>query len=127
MSLFHTAAKRIDKATTMRRWFLSALDALARDPKLDFLQFFRHFDYPPLSVPITFLQIKSWAPQKPCATIPDGELAEWSIAAVLKTVEPKGSRGSNPLLSARYFLAFERIFESSSMFFLVRLAGIFEP
>ncbi len=29
-----------------------------------------------------------------------GELAEWSIAAVLKTVEPKGSGGSNPLLSA---------------------------
>ena len=27
-------------------------------------------------------------------------MAEWSIAAVLKTVEPKGSRGSNPFLSA---------------------------
>ena len=29
-----------------------------------------------------------------------GELAEWSNAAVLKTVEPKGSGGSNPSLSA---------------------------
>jgi hypothetical protein len=27
-------------------------------------------------------------------------MAEWSIAAVLKTVELKGSRGSNPCLSA---------------------------
>jgi hypothetical protein len=33
--------------------------------------------------------------------ITPGELAEWSNAAVLKTVEPKGSRGSNPLLSAK--------------------------
>ena len=30
-----------------------------------------------------------------------GELAEWSIAAVLKTVEPRGSGGSNPSLSAK--------------------------
>ena len=29
-----------------------------------------------------------------------GEMAEWSIAAVLKTVELRGSRGSNPCLSA---------------------------
>ena len=29
-----------------------------------------------------------------------GEMAEWSIAAVLKTVEPRGSGGSNPSLSA---------------------------
>ena len=29
-----------------------------------------------------------------------GELAEWSMAAVLKTVELKGSGGSNPSLSA---------------------------
>jgi hypothetical protein len=76
---------------------------------------------------VFFLQRKRWAPQKPCAKIPDGELAEWSIAAVLKTVEPKGSRGSNPLLSARLHLAFERIFEASSMFFWVRLAVIVEP
>ena len=30
----------------------------------------------------------------------NGKLAEWSIAAVLKTVEPRGSVGSNPTLSA---------------------------
>ena len=30
-----------------------------------------------------------------------GEMAEWSIAAVLKTVELRGSGGSNPSLSAR--------------------------
>ena len=29
-----------------------------------------------------------------------GEVAEWSKAAVLKTVEPRGSQGSNPCLSA---------------------------
>ncbi len=29
-----------------------------------------------------------------------GEVAEWSIAAVLKTAEPQGSGGSNPSLSA---------------------------
>ena len=28
-------------------------------------------------------------------------MAEWSIAAVLKTVEPQGSGGSNPSLSAK--------------------------
>ena len=30
-----------------------------------------------------------------------GEVAEWPKAAVLKTVEPKGSQGSNPCLSAK--------------------------
>ena len=30
-----------------------------------------------------------------------GEVAEWSIAAVLKTVELRGSGGSNPSLSAK--------------------------
>lgn len=29
-------------------------------------------------------------------------MAEWSIAAVLKTVEPQGSGGSNPSLSASF-------------------------
>ena len=29
-----------------------------------------------------------------------GEMAEWSNAAVLKTVVPKGTGGSNPSLSA---------------------------
>ena len=32
-----------------------------------------------------------------------GEVAEWSIAAVLKTVDPQGSGGSNPSLSAITF------------------------
>ena len=30
-----------------------------------------------------------------------GEVAEWSIAAVLKTVVLRGTRGSNPCLSAK--------------------------
>ncbi len=34
--------------------------------------------------------------------VPAGRVAEWSIAAVLKTVEPKGSGGSNPSPSARF-------------------------
>ena len=33
-----------------------------------------------------------------------GEMAEWSIAAVLKTVEGHTSGGSNPSLSAKYFI-----------------------
>ena len=32
-----------------------------------------------------------------------GEVAEWSIAAVLKTVVPRGTRGSNPCLSAERY------------------------
>ena len=31
-----------------------------------------------------------------------GEVAEWSIAAVLKTVVLRGTRGSNPCLSAEH-------------------------
>ncbi len=31
-----------------------------------------------------------------------GEMAEWSIAAVLKTVVPRGTGGSNPSFSAEY-------------------------
>ena len=33
-----------------------------------------------------------------------GEVADWSIAAVLKTAEPQGSGGSNPSLSASSLL-----------------------
>ncbi len=33
-----------------------------------------------------------------------GKMAEWSIAAVLKTVDLRGSGGSNPSLSANNFL-----------------------
>ncbi len=36
-----------------------------------------------------------------------GEVAEWSIAAVLKTVDPQGSGGSNPSLSARQVSSLE--------------------
>ena len=32
--------------------------------------------------------------------VPKGEVAEWSIAAVLKTVDLQGSGGSNPPFSA---------------------------
>ena len=32
----------------------------------------------------------------------EGEVVEWSITAVLKTVELKGSGGSNPSLSAKH-------------------------
>jgi hypothetical protein len=38
---------------------------------------------------------------KKCINFALGEMAEWSIAAVLKTVEPQGSGGSNPSLSAK--------------------------
>ena len=31
-----------------------------------------------------------------------GDMAEWSIAAVLKTVKPKGFGGSNPSVSAGF-------------------------
>jgi hypothetical protein len=37
-------------------------------------------------------------------------LAEWSIAAVLKTVEPRGSGGSNPSLSAEKVLYLQDLF-----------------
>ena len=41
----------------------------------------------------------------------NGEMAEWSIAAVLKTVELRGSGGSNPSLSAgRFQKVFTRVF-----------------
>ena len=38
--------------------------------------------------------------ENPCYFCLTGRMAEWSIAAVLKTVELRGSRGSNPCLSA---------------------------
>ena len=36
-----------------------------------------------------------------------GEVVEWSITAVLKTVELKGSGGSNPSLSARKIIDYQ--------------------
>ena len=41
-----------------------------------------------------------WWFQKLVLLLSFGEVAEWSIAAVLKTVELRGSGGSNPSLSA---------------------------
>lgn len=38
--------------------------------------------------------------EKNLSTFADGGMAEWSIAAVLKTVELRGSGGSNPSSSA---------------------------
>ena len=49
-------------------------------------------------------------------TITNGELAEWSNAAVLKTVVPQGTRGSNPLLSANY--GFNKNHKNLNIFFL---------
>ena len=43
---------------------------------------------------------KDLAEWKIRATFVPGKMAEWSIAAVLKTVELRGSGGSNPSLSA---------------------------
>ena len=46
--------------------------------------------------------------EKNSTFVAPGEMAEWSNAAVLKTVVPRGTGGSNPSLSAsksiRYFL-----------------------
>jgi hypothetical protein len=38
-----------------------------------------------------------------CYTKPSGGMSEWSKEAVLKTVVPKGTVGSNPTPSARKF------------------------
>ena len=46
-----------------------------------------------------------------------GEMAEWSIAAVLKTVELRGSGGSNPSLSAKGYRV------SVAFFYLYRFMG----
>ena len=42
-----------------------------------------------------------WWFKKNAILLSFGEVAEWSIAAVLKTVELRGSGGSNPSLSAQ--------------------------
>ena len=39
-------------------------------------------------------------PKKNSTFASSGEMAEWSIAAVLKTVVPRGTWGSNPYFSA---------------------------
>ena len=66
-------------------------------------------------------------------------MAEWSIAAVLKTVELRGSGGSNPSLSAeknlqgiifqpcRFFLCPKRCTKNAPTPFISTLAGVFSP
>ena len=59
-----------------------------------------------------------------------GEMAEWSIAAVLKTVVLRGTGGSNPSLSAKrckfqiyisFFISFLPSFRTHFRFFIVSL------
>ncbi len=45
-------------------------------------------------------------------------MAEWSIAAVLKTVEGHTSGGSNPSLSAKYFIKRLSIADTQAFSFL---------
>ena len=45
-----------------------------------------------------------------CTALKNGEMAERSNAAVLKTVEVKASRGSNPFLSATHWEALASLF-----------------
>ena len=52
-----------------------------------------------------------------------GEVAEWSIAAVLKTVVPRGTRGSNPCLSAE--LTGQNRAMNSQVSQIQRFAGLF--
>jgi hypothetical protein len=65
---------------------------------------------------------------------PKGEVAEWSIAAVLKTVDLQGSGGSNPPFSANkpefpalrgdfYFLALQ-FYNVNSKAFMMRLFAL---
>ena len=49
-----------------------------------------------------------------------GEMAEWSIAAVLKTVEGHTSGGSNPSLSAK-LADFQRVFFFYTQFYTQKL------
>lgn len=49
-----------------------------------------------------------------------GEVAEWSIATVLKTVVPRGTGGSNPSFSAQRV---ERVLMFHKHFFIFRQLG----
>ncbi len=54
-----------------------------------------------------------------------GEMAEWSNAAVLKTVVPKGTGGSNPSLSATFVQDKMASFEGLKYpFSLLRSSGV---
>ncbi len=51
-----------------------------------------------------YLSLQRFSKRSMCQIINDtGEMAEWSIAAVLKTVDCHRSWGSNPYLSAEMF------------------------
>ena len=64
-----------------------------------------------------------WWIKKVVVLLSLGEVAEWSIAAVLKTVELRGSGGSNPSLSAD-FDAEQMTFQSSVFVFgIIRTIG----
>ena len=54
-----------------------------------------------------------------------GEMAEWSIAAVLKTVELRGSGGSNPSLSAELTGQYRTV--SRQVPQIQRFVGLFYP
>ena len=53
-------------------------------------------------------------------TFVPGEMAEWSIAAVLKTVELRGSGGSNPSLSAKKRIITEVVMKITTFFIAIR-------
>ena len=59
------------------------------------------------------------APKKKSCTFAGGEMAEWSIAAVLKTVDPHGSGGSNPSLSAARckIIRISKLYQASLIFY----------
>ena len=63
-----------------------------------------------------------WWIKKVVVLLSLGEVAEWSIAAVLKTVELRGSGGSNPSLSAD-FDAEQMTFQPSVFVFGIMLCG----
>ena len=52
-------------------------------------------------------------------------MAEWSIAAVLKTVDPQGSGGSNPSLSASFLTKVAQFQQVLNLGLLVALSGNF--
>ena len=52
-------------------------------------------------------------------------MAEWSIAAVLKTVELRGSGGSNPSLSATKIFAKATIRKDGRFYFVVARLNLF--
>ena len=57
-----------------------------------------------------FFSVFFFRNKKNSTFVAPGEMAEWSNAAVLKTVVPRGTGGSNPSLSASYPLGFSNGF-----------------